>query len=130
MECFNFKMKAHTLCIDALFAGTMTIHEICYECLTQCSKAFLLSDFHTLFFRHALHEIIFVLTKILFVRVNGEDCPFGLCFGVRYMSGVYFAHLLYSYFYFKEKLRNYNENLTRSFHGRKFYSNQLRRNDH
>ena len=87
-------------------------------------------QFHTLFFRHALHEIIFVLTKILFVLLNGEDCLFGLCFGVRYMSGVYFTHWLYSYFYSKEKLRNYNQNLTRPFHGRKFYSNKLRRNDH
>ena len=67
MECFNFNMKAHTLCIDALFAGTMAIHEICYGCLTQCSKAFLLSDFHTLLLGNFIHCFSGMLYMRLFL---------------------------------------------------------------
>ena len=67
MECFNFKMKAHALCIDALFAGTMTIHKICYECLTLCSKAFLLSDFHTLLLGNFMHCFSGMLYMRLFL---------------------------------------------------------------
>ena len=35
--------------------------------------------------------------------MNGEKCLFGLCFGITYMSGNYFAYWLYSYFLFKKK---------------------------
>ena len=65
--------------------------------------------------------------------MNGEDCLFGLCFGISFMSGVYFAHLVYSFlFSFFFNLRNYNQILTKSLHDREFYLNILRqkRNDY
>ena len=57
----------------------------------------------------SLHEIIFVLMIILIIFMNGEECFFGLCFGIAYMSGVYFPYWLHSYFLFQkqiEKLRS------------------------
>ena len=53
----------------------------------------------------SLHEIIFVLTIIFVIYLNGEKCLFGLCFGIAYMSGVYFAYWLYSCFLFQKQIK-------------------------
>ena len=48
MKCFNFKMKAHKHCIDAMFADLITVHEIYCGCLSQCCKCLLFNDFYML----------------------------------------------------------------------------------
>ena len=43
--------------------------------------------------------------------MNGEECLFGLCFGIAYMSGVYFAYWLYSYFLFQKQIKKLQSDL-------------------
>ena len=42
----------------------------------------------------ALHENIYALAIILILFMNGEGCLFGLCFGISFISGIYFAFWL------------------------------------
>ena len=57
----------------------------------------------------SLHEIIFLLITISIIYLNGEECLFGLCFGVAYMPGVYFAY--FSYFLFQKQVKKLRSDL-------------------
>ena len=43
--------------------------------------------------------------------MNGEECLFGLCFSIAYMSGVHFAYWLYSYFLFQKQIKKLRSDL-------------------
>ena len=43
--------------------------------------------------------------------MNGEECFFGLCFGIAYMSHVYFADWLDSYFLFQKQIKKLRSEL-------------------
>ena len=57
----------------------------------------------------SLHEIIFLLITISIIYLNGEERLFGLCFGVAYMPGVYFAY--FSYFLFQKQVKKLRSDL-------------------
>ena len=97
------------LCVDAVCETIISANEMCWGCMSLCCKVFLFND--TLFRIKSLHEIIFVLTIILIIYLNGEECLFGLCFGMAYMPGVYFAYWLYSYFLFQKQIKKLQSDL-------------------
>ena len=43
--------------------------------------------------------------------MNGEECLFGLCCGIAYMSHVYFAYWLYSYFLYQKQIKKLQSEL-------------------
>ena len=57
-----------------------------------------------------LHEIIFVLTIILIIYLNGEECLFGMCFGIAYCLYRY-AYRLYFYFLFQNQIKKLRSDL-------------------
>ena len=56
----------------------------------------------------SLDKITFVLTMVLIIFLNGEECFSGLCFGITFMSGVYFVYWLYCYFLFQKKIKEFH----------------------
>ena len=50
-----------------------------------------------------LFEIVLTLLIVLLLILNGHDCLFSMCFGICYMSGIYFIHWVYYHFIFSEK---------------------------
>ena len=97
------------LCVDAVCETIISANEMCWGCMSLCCKVFLFND--TLFRIKSLHEIIFVLTIILIIYLNGKECLFGLRFSIAYMSGVYFAYWLYSYFLFQKQIKKLQSDL-------------------
>ena len=59
----------------------------------------------------SLHEIIFVLTIILIIYLNGKEYLFGLYFIITHIAGVYFAYWLYSYFLFQKQIKKLQSDL-------------------
>lgn len=45
-QCFNFKIKLHVLCVDALCEKNISGHKMCWGCVSQCCKEFLFDDFY------------------------------------------------------------------------------------
>ena len=66
---------------------------------------------YNLFKIKSLHEIIFVLTIILIIYLNGKEYLFGLYFIITYIAGVYFAYCLYSYFLFQKQIKKLRSDL-------------------
>ena len=58
--------------------------------------------------------------------MNGEDYLFGLCFGLSFMSGIYFAYWLYSFSFFfsKKKIKKLQLDLDEIFSRQKFLLEQ------
>ena len=50
-----------------------------------------------------LFEIALTLLTVLLLILNGDDCLFSMCFGICYMSGIYFIHWIYYHFIFSKK---------------------------
>ena len=50
-----------------------------------------------------LFEIALTLLTVLLLVLNGHDCLFSMCFGICYMSGIYFIHWIYYHFIFLKK---------------------------
>ena len=108
-ECFNFKKKKKKI-TRALSWCTSWKNYFCKRNVLGFHIAILQSIFilcllQILFRMKSLHEISFVLTIILIIFMNWQECLFGLCFGIAYMSGVYFAYWLYSYFLFQKQIK-------------------------
>ena len=47
-----------------------------------------------------LFEIVITILIALILILNGHDYLFGMCFGICYMSGIYFTHWVYCHFVF------------------------------
>ena len=42
------------------------------------------------------------------IFLNGEECLFGLCFGITFISDIYFAFCLYCYFLLQKKIKEFD----------------------
>ena len=105
-ECFNFKKKiTHALCWRTSWKNYFSKQNVFGFYIAILQSIFILWLLQILFRMKSLHEIIFVLTIILIIFMNGEECFFGLCFGIAYMSHVYFAYWLDSYFLFQKQIK-------------------------
>ena len=93
------------LCVDAVREKNISGNEMCLGFMLLCCSIFIQRLSYTLFGIKSLLEIIFVLTIILIIYLNGKERLFGLCFSIAYMSGVYFAYWLYSYFLFLKQIK-------------------------
>ena len=47
-----------------------------------------------------LFEIALTIVIVLILILNGQDCLFSTCFGICYMSGIYFIDWVYYHFHF------------------------------
>ena len=62
-----------------------------------------------------LSEIVLTIVKVLVFILNGHDCLFSMCFGICYMSGVYFIHWVYYHFAFSKKFQKLDKDLSECF---------------
>ena len=52
-----------------------------------------------------LSEIALTIVIVLVLILNGNECLFSMCFGICYMSGVYFIHWVYYHFVLSKKFQ-------------------------
>ena len=62
-----------------------------------------------------LFEIVLTLLIVLIFILTGHDCLFSMCFGMSYMSGIYFIHWVYYNFIFSKKFQKLDSDLNECF---------------
>ena len=62
-----------------------------------------------------LFEIVLTLLIVLPLILNRHDCLFSTCFGVCFMSGVYFIHWVHYHFVFSKKFQKLDSDLSECF---------------
>ena len=62
-----------------------------------------------------LFESIIIILIVLIPILIGHNCLFSMCFGICYMSGVYFSHWVYYHFVFSKKFQKLNNHLNKCF---------------
>ena len=62
-----------------------------------------------------LFEIGMTILIVLILILNGHDYLFSMCFGVCYMSGIYFIHWIYYPFGFSKKFQKLDSDLNERF---------------
>ena len=62
-----------------------------------------------------LFEIALSIVIVLLLLLNGHDCLFSMCFGICYMSGIYFSHWVYYHFVFSKKFQKLVSDLNECF---------------
>ena len=58
-----------------------------------------------------LFEIVITILIVLILILNGHGYLFSMCFGICYMSGVYFIHCVYYHFVFSKKFQKLDNDL-------------------
>ena len=62
-----------------------------------------------------LFEIVLTILIVLIPILNGHDCLFSMCFGICYMSCIYFIHWVYYHFVFSKKFQKLDSDLNECF---------------
>ena len=62
-----------------------------------------------------LFEIALRIVIVLVLILNGHDCLLSMCFGICYMSGVYFIHWVYCHFVFSKNFQKLDSDLSECF---------------
>ena len=62
-----------------------------------------------------LFEIALTIVLVLVLILNGHSCLFSMCFGIYYISGIYFIQWVYYHFVFSKKFKKLDSDLNDCF---------------
>ena len=117
--CYRFEKVSNDSCIQSLKKHYMDYQDICYGYVANCYNYMLQMSYLLLVWNNRgmikLSEIVLTIVKVLVFILNGHDCLFSVCFGICYMSGVYFIHWVYYHFAFSKKFQKLDKDLSECF---------------
>ena len=116
--CCRFEKVSNNSCIQLLIKHYIDYQDICYGCVANCyddmfEMFYLLLVWDSSMIK--LFEIALTLLIVLLLILNGHDYLFSMCFGICYMSGIYFIYWVYYHFIFSKKFQKLDSDLIECF---------------
>ena len=119
-HCYRFEKVSNDSCIQSLKKHCIDYLDICYRYVANCYD-YTLEMFYLLLVWNScsmikLFEIALTIVIVLILILNGHDCLFSMCFGIYYISGIYFIHWVYYHFVFSKKFQKLDSDLNDFLH--------------
>ena len=120
VSCCRFAKVTKNSYVQSFKKHYIDYQDLCHECESSCCYDYMLK-ISTCSFKFnrlsliKLFEIVQTILIVLILILNGHDCLFSMCFGICYMSGIYFIHWIYYHFVFSKKFQKLGNDLNECF---------------